>query len=107
MNQADSVSLFIYATLGIPQLIFAIRIDMSMTAKFGNGTIDISLNNDLRVMFCIFVARMSLNVHEFFLGTIPCATKTSLLVATINYDNSDFSEHQCICQTCLRAIQAA
>ena len=30
---------------------------------------------------------------------MPRTTKTSLLEPTINYDTSDFSEHQCICHT--------
>jgi len=91
----DYVSMFIHATLGIPRLPFAIRIDKTMEAKFGNGKSDVFLVHNLRVMYCIFVARMSLN------------TMTSLLEATINYDTSDFSEHQCICQTRLLAIHAA
>jgi len=87
--------MFIHATFGIPLLPFAIRTDKSMEAKFGNGKSDVFLVHNLRVMYCIFVARMSLN------------TMTSLLEATINYDTSDFSEHQCICQTRLLAIHAA
>jgi len=42
-----------------------------------------------------------------FLEIMPRTTMTSLLEATINYDTSDFSEHQSICQTRLLAIHAA
>ena len=35
------VSMFIHATLVIPRLLFAMRTDKSMAAKFGNGTIDV------------------------------------------------------------------
>ena len=79
------VSMFIQATLVIPRLLFAIRTDKSMAAKFGNGTIGVLLVHDLQVMYCIFVARK----------------------ATINYDSSDFSDHQCVCQTLLLAMHEA
>jgi len=67
MNEADTtfeklnfVSMFIHAALGIPRLPFAIRTDKSMAAKFGNGTPDVFLVHELRVIYCIFVARVSL-----------------------------------------------
>jgi len=99
------VSMFIHATFVIPRLLFAIRTDKSMAAKFGNGTIGVLLVHDSRVMYCIFVARKELNWQRR--KGIELATKGSLLEATINYDTSDFSDHQCICQARLLAIHAA
>jgi len=56
--------MFIHTALGIPRLPFAIRTDKSMEAKFGNGKSDAFLVHDFRVMYCIFVARMSLKLRQ-------------------------------------------
>ena len=108
MNEADktfkATLCVIHATLGIPRVLFAIRTDKNMPANFGNGTIDVFLVHDLRVMYYIFIARKSLNLRNSFLNTMPHAMKTSLLEATINYDTSGLSEHQCVCQARLLAI---
>jgi len=71
MNEADKtfeklnfVSMFIHAALEIPRLPFAIRTDKSMAAKFENGTPDVFLVHEFQVMYCIFVARMSLNLRQ-------------------------------------------
>jgi len=97
--------MFIHATLVIPRLLFSIRTDKNMAAKFGNGTIGVLMVHDLRVLYCISVARKELNWQRR--KGIELAMKTSLLEATIIYDTSDFSDHQCICQTRLLAIHAA
>jgi hypothetical protein len=41
--------MFIHATLGIPQLLFDVKTDKSMEAKFGKSTIDVFLVQDFPV----------------------------------------------------------
>jgi hypothetical protein len=41
--------MFIHATLEIPRLLFDVKTDKSMEAKFGKSTIDVFLVQDFRV----------------------------------------------------------
>jgi len=50
-EKLDYVSMFIHTTTGIPRLLFAVGYDKRiMEANFGNGSIDVLLVHDLRVM---------------------------------------------------------
>ena len=50
-EKLDYWSSFIHATLGIPRLFFTVWTDKSIEAKLRNGTIDVFLMHDLRVMY--------------------------------------------------------
>jgi DNA-binding sugar fermentation-stimulating protein len=49
--------MFIHATLGIPRLLFDVKTDKSMEAKFGKSTIDVFLVQDSAHLCIIEVLR--------------------------------------------------
>ena len=50
-EKLDYVSMFIHATTVIPRILFALSYDKSVEVNFGNGTIDVLVVHDLRVMY--------------------------------------------------------
>ena len=50
-KKVDYVSMLLQTTTGIPRLLFAVGFDKRMKANFGNGSNDVLLVHDLRVMY--------------------------------------------------------
>jgi len=64
-EKLDYLSSFIHATLWIPRILFTVWTDKSIEAKLGNGTIDVFLMHDLRVMY-----RKAVPVHCTYLRSL-------------------------------------